>query len=847
MELQEKPQQHPPPEQAVEDDLMTPPALYRLPMVPLEEFDLSACSQLQKEDLATVYRVMCEFSQGTLAQLGMNFKVWDWTKPEMYGLLLGMFVKNGLVPNSATLCGLLNFIIDIAEGYFDNPYHSFLHAVDVTYMVYWALVDLALAEELAFSTIDFVALLIAALAHDVLHPGVNNLFHVNAKTDLAKHYHNKSVLERQSCDHLSLLLRKHTFLSDLLYGEHLSTTEHPPVLIEHIAIEAILNTDMCHHFGLLEKLSTTTEEVIGTPSGSDEDLNTDEEENEEKAASLEGMHRTGEKPDEQHQHGSSCNHSGEQRPSISNRELPKTALKAMQRTSLDDGPTSPSGATSSSRTNSPVHFKLSADDLGTPIVVSPERIHPHVDGLPRRHSHNRPFEGSTSTVNSVDFNAPDAPRRTSLPLSKHQRQQMINVILHAADISNAARPAEICKRWSDMVVEEFFSQGEKEKSMSLPISPNMDRETTNPVQLAFDFNTYVARPYFEILSELLPSTRPFIENLIVNRNRWEDMGANISPGGAAAKPTKPTSITPDGTTDNNGPPSSTGEHDTLTDTATSITTEPTAPGATPRGRRLSLAAGTIEIPQAFDIYVMNAAKRYRNRYKTSRSLSSGRSRGILPLSVLSSSMWSVGSRNDSGGSGVTSLDSLDSDILQGFRARSVNKLPHHPQHHHSHDIHHSSIDELSSPHDSFSNNLDNSHSHKDTLSSNVSSSNNSNTASQYSIISAPEGPISGSPGSGTGGSPAGGGGDNLGSLSLFGSRKWFPQRRCMSMDAQSTEQSGAMFQRWHNGLRANNNVIMSLPPLPSSGSHTPPPSPAPPQPPPPPAAPELPPAETATT
>ncbi|KAI8914822.1 hypothetical protein DFJ77DRAFT_430758, partial [Powellomyces hirtus] len=470
---------------------------------------------------------MCEFSQGTLAQLGMNFKVWDWTKPEMYGLLLGMFVKNGLVPNSATLCGLLNFIIDIAEGYFDNPYHSFLHAVDVTYMVYWALVDLALAEELAFSTIDFVALLIAALAHDVLHPGVNNLFHVNAKTDLAKHYHNKSVLERQSCDHLSLLLRKHTFLSDLLYGEHLSTTEHPPVLIEHIAIEAILNTDMCHHFGLLEKLSTTTEEVIGTPSGSDEDLNTDEEENEEKAASLEGIDRT---------------------------ELPKTALKAMQRTSLDDGPTSPSGATSSSRTNSPVHFKLSTDDLGPPIVVSPERIHPH----------------------------------------------MINVILHAADISNAARPAEICKRWSDMVVEEFFSQGEKEKRMSLPISPNMDRETTNPVQLAFDFNTYVARPYFEILSELLPSTRPFIENLIVNRNRWEDMGANISPGGAAAKPPKPSSITPDGTTDSNGPPSSTGEHDTLTDTATSTTTEPTAPGVMPRGRRLSLAAGTIEIPQAFD-------------------------------------------------------------------------------------------------------------------------------------------------------------------------------------------------------------------------------------------------------
>ncbi|KAI8593926.1 hypothetical protein BDZ88DRAFT_390552, partial [Geranomyces variabilis] len=403
--------------------------------------------------------------------------------PEMYGLLLGMFVKNGLVPNSATLCGLLNFVIDMADGYLDNPYHSFLHAVDVTYMVYYSLVDLALAAELAFTTVDFVSLLIAALAHDVLHPGVNNLFHVNAKTDLALRYRNKSVLERQSCDHLSFLLQKHTFLADLLYGELAGAGSDPATLIESIAIEAILNTDMCHHFGLLEKLSSTTEEVIGTPGASEEDLATDSDMSEE-ALVDHSSHACSQDCAKDLIHA----HPRHYHPSASEIELATdTVINTLANASIDDAPL-------------PAEEGERGRDLS---------------------SISAPSMQSMGTLDS--YEGDPGPRRTSLPLSKHQRQQMINVILHAADISNAARPAEICRRWSDMVVEEFLSQGDQEKARSIPVSPNMDRESSNPVQMAFEFNTYVARPYFEILSELLPATKPFIENLIANRTRWEEM------------------------------------------------------------------------------------------------------------------------------------------------------------------------------------------------------------------------------------------------------------------------------------------------------------------------------------
>ena len=38
------------------------------------------------------------------------------------------------------------------------------------------------------------------------------------------------------------------------------------------------------------------------------------------------------------------------------------------------------------------------------------------------------------------------------------RQLLLNAILHMADISNPCRPWGLCKKWSDMVVEEFFLQ-----------------------------------------------------------------------------------------------------------------------------------------------------------------------------------------------------------------------------------------------------------------------------------------------------------------------------------------------------------------------------------------------------
>lgn len=53
--------------------------------------------------------------------------------------------------------------------------------------------------------------------------------------------------------------------------------------------------------------------------------------------------------------------------------------------------------------------------------------------------------------------------------------QVLQNMVHCADLSNPAKPLEIYRRWVDKLMEEFFVQGDKEKEQGLDISPMCDR------------------------------------------------------------------------------------------------------------------------------------------------------------------------------------------------------------------------------------------------------------------------------------------------------------------------------------------------------------------------------------
>lgn len=81
---------------------------------------------------------------------------------------------------------------------------------------------------------------------------------------------------------------------------------------------------------------------------------------------------------------------------------------------------------------------------------------------------------------------------------------ILGFLLHAADISNCAKPAPVFEQWTDRCLNEFFRQGDKERSLRLPISPLCDRKTTNRADSQIGFIKYVILPTFELLGKIIP-------------------------------------------------------------------------------------------------------------------------------------------------------------------------------------------------------------------------------------------------------------------------------------------------------------------------------------------------------
>lgn len=62
------------------------------------------------------------------------------------------------------------------------------------------------------------------------------------------------------------------------------------------------------------------------------------------------------------------------------------------------------------------------------------------------------------------------------------KPKALSLILHCADISHPAKVWPLHERWTDLLVAEFFAQGDKEKELGLPFSPLCDRNNTPTAQ-----------------------------------------------------------------------------------------------------------------------------------------------------------------------------------------------------------------------------------------------------------------------------------------------------------------------------------------------------------------------------
>jgi cAMP-specific phosphodiesterase 4 len=152
----------------------------------------------------------------------------------------------------STFCS--NFLEAASKLYSNStkvPYHTWFHAVDVTFTMF-RLLHMCATEHYLGSYERF-ALVVAAVGHDISHPGLNNLFLCETSHELAIRYNDSSPLENMHCAVLFELVRRPScaILGDLQQAHYKE--------VRHLIIEAVLNTDYQYHFNMVKEIQTLYE------------------------------------------------------------------------------------------------------------------------------------------------------------------------------------------------------------------------------------------------------------------------------------------------------------------------------------------------------------------------------------------------------------------------------------------------------------------------------------------------------------------------------------------------------------------------------------------------------------
>jgi len=158
---------------------------------------------------------------------------------------------------------MTNFLRAIERDYIkENPYHNNIHAADVTQTLHSLLQGMGAANRLDPPPIQLFAVLLAAVIHDVGHPGYNNFFQQKTNSDIAICYNDQSILENM---HLAMAFRK-------LIGAKRSAKldifgkmqPEEIVTIRKFMVHAVLGTDMSKHF---EKVNDIKKEIASMVEG----------------------------------------------------------------------------------------------------------------------------------------------------------------------------------------------------------------------------------------------------------------------------------------------------------------------------------------------------------------------------------------------------------------------------------------------------------------------------------------------------------------------------------------------------------------------------------------------------
>ena len=291
-----------------------------------------------------------------------------------YVIIEALGLKNDKIINVNKLESFLN---SVSSQYLPTTlYHNNIHGADVCQSVSLYFLN-SNAEKIYQTTVlDLLSIIIASLGHDLGHPGLNNNFHINARTELALTYNDNSCLENYHCSKLFNILKKdETNIFDVLSVNDFKD-------IRKRMISEILATDMFYH----KKILTIAQSKISQI-----------------------------KPDK---------------------------------------------------------YEFISDDK---------------DSI------------------------------------KEEQQCLLDFFIHTADLAHNSKLFKISLKWVELLSEEFWLQGDKEKSLGINVSFLCDRNDINIPKGQVNFLKGFILPTFDILIQMFPTLNYTVENVMNNIKEWQKL------------------------------------------------------------------------------------------------------------------------------------------------------------------------------------------------------------------------------------------------------------------------------------------------------------------------------------
>ncbi|XP_055775061.1 cAMP-specific 3',5'-cyclic phosphodiesterase 4D-like isoform X2 [Salvelinus fontinalis] len=102
------------------------------------------------------------------------------------------------------------------------------------------------------------------------------------------------------------------------------------------------------------------------------------------------------------------------------------------------------------------------------------------------------------------------------------RIQVLQNMVHCADLSNPTKPLQLYRQWTDRIMEEFFTQGDRERERGMEISPMCDKHNASVQKSQVGFIDYIVHPLWETWADLVhPDAQDILDTLEDNREWYQ--------------------------------------------------------------------------------------------------------------------------------------------------------------------------------------------------------------------------------------------------------------------------------------------------------------------------------------